>query len=322
MSNLSHQRNIMKTTYEQNPSICPECASRKIIQDGGSGETICGRCGLVISEPTIDTGPEWRAYSLKDQEKRTRVGLPSSFAYHDQGISTTIGPINWDASGKRIPRKTTYNMFRLKKWNMRSTRYGSRDRNLSQAMVELQRMSDKLHIPSIVQESAALIYRKALKKGIIRGRSISSMISASLYVACRMTQTPRTLDEVSHHSPIDKKDIARCYRLLLKKLNIRPPVPKAQLKVSKIASAVELGEETQRIAIDILGEADRLRITVGKDPMGMAAAALYLACLMNGENRTQLVLAEASGVTEVTIRNRYKDMKKSLDIDIFKTERE
>ena len=147
------------------------------------------------------------------------------------------------------------------------------------------------------------------------------MVLASLYVACRMTQTPRPLDEVSRHSPIDKKDIARCYRLLLRKLNIRPPVPKAQFSVPKIASAVELGEETQHIALEILGEADRLRITVGKDPMGRAAAALYLACLMNGENRTQLVLAEASGVTEVTIRNRYKDLKSSLDLDMLKPER-
>ena len=189
-------------------------------------------------------------------------------------------------------------------------------------MSELQKISEKQHIPSIVQKRAAVIYRKALKKGLIRGRSIASMVLASLYVACRMTQTPRTLDEIARHSTLEKKEIARCYRLLLKELNLRSPVSKAQLRVPKIASAVEFSENTQRKAIEILGEADRLKMTVGKSPMGLAAAALYLACTMNGENRTQKMLAEASGVTEVTIRNRYKDLKRSLDLDMLKTERE
>jgi len=304
----------MKTAYEQTSSLCPECASRKIIQDGGSGETICGCCGLVIAEPTIDTGPEWRAYTPKEEKNKVRVGLPYSFSYHDKGLSTVIGPIGRDALGRKLPQDTKNKMFRLKRWNKRYTINSSRDRNISQAMIELQRISDKLHIPSIVQERAALIYRQALKMGIIRGRSISSMITASLYASCRMTHTPRTLDEIARHSTLDKKDIARCYRLLLKKLNLRPSAPKAQLRVPKIASAAELGEETQRMAIEIIDEAEKLRITVGKAPMGMAAAALYLACVMNGENRTQKMLAEASGVTEVTIRNRYKDLKKSLDI--------
>jgi len=310
----------MKTTIEQIPSLCSECGSKKIIQDGGLGETVCGGCGLVIAEPTINTGPEWRAYTPKDEKNRTRVGLPMSFAYHDKGLSTVIGSIDWDAMGRKIPQDTKFKMYRLKKWNKRYTRNASRDRNLSQAMIELQKISDKLHIPYIVQEKAAFIYRKALKKGLVRGRSIASIVLASLYVACRMTETPRTLEEIARHSTLDKKEIARCYRLLLKEFKLRTPVPQAQLRVPKIASTVDLGEETQRMAIEILGEADRLRITVGKSPMGLAASALYLACLMNGENRTQKVLAEAAGVTEVTIRNRYKDLKNSLNLDILKPE--
>ena len=311
----------MKTTYEQAPSVCPECGSRKIIQDGGLGETICEGCGLVIAEPTIDTGPEWRAFTYKEIETRTRVGLPLSFSVHDKGLSTTIGPIGRDALGKSIPQDTRYKMLRLKRWNTRTRRNDSEDRNLAHALGELQKTSEKLHIPSIVQESAAVIYRKALKKGILRGRDISSMVLASLYVACRMTQTPRTLDDVARHSPLDKRDIARCYRTLLKELNLRTPVPNARLRVPKIASEVDLGEETQRMAIEILGEAERLKITGGKAPMGMAAAALYLACVMNGESRTQKMLAEAAGVTEVTIRNRYMELRNSLDLDVLKPER-
>jgi len=307
----------MKTTYDKASHLCPECGSRKIIQDGGSGETVCKVCGLVIAEPTIDTGPEWRAYSPKERKNRPRVGLPSSFSIPDKGLSTMIGPISHDAMGKSIPRDTRDKMYRLNRWNNRSMKDASENRNLSQALRELQKTSEKLNIPSIVQERAALIYRKALKMGFVRGRSITSMVLASLYASCRLTQTPRTLEEVASHSHLDEKEIARCYRTLLKKLNLRTPVPKAKLRVPKIASEVNLSEKTQRKAIDILGEAERLKITGGKDPMGMAAAALYLACVMNGENRTQKMLAEASGVTEVTIRNRYKDLKRRLDPDFL-----
>ncbi len=307
----------MKTAYEQTPALCPECGSSKMIQDGGSGETVCEGCGLVIAEPIINTGPEWRAYNPKERENRARVGLPMSFSIPDRGLSTTIGPLGRDAQGKSIPRNIMNKMFRLNRWNNRTMRDASENRNLSQALRELQKISEKLHVPSIVKERAALIYRKALKKGVVRGRSISSMVLASLYAACRLTQTPRTLEEFARHSHSDKMDIARCYRLLIKELNLRAPVPRAQIRVPKIASEVELGEETQRMAIDILGEAERIKMTGGKDPMGMAAAALYLACMMNGERRTQKMLAEASGVTEVTIRNRYKDLKRNLDPDFF-----
>ena len=311
----------MKITDDQSPSVCPECGSRKIIQDCGSGETVCEGCGLVIAESTIDPGPEWVAYTQNEKKTRTRVGRPMSFSVHDKGLSTMIGPIGRDAMGRRIPRDTRDKMFRLRKWNKRSMRTASENRNLSQAMSELQKISEKLHVPSIVRERAALIYRKALKMGVVRGRSISSMVLASLYVACRMTQTPRTLEEVAHHSPSHKKDIARCYRLLIKEFNLRAPMPKPKHRIPTIASEVKLSENTQRKAIEILEEAERRMITGGKDPMGMAAAALYIACVMNGEKRTQKEIAQASGSTEVTIRNRYKDLQRSLDLGMLKPER-
>ncbi len=302
----------MKIKYEQAGFICPECGSRKIIQDGRSGETVCEGCGLVLAEHSIVMGPERRSYSLKEKKNRTRAGLPSTFSIPDKGLSTTIGAMGLDALGKKIPREVRSKMFRLNRWNNRSMLNAYENRNLSQAMRELQKISDKLHIPFIVKERAALIYRKALKKGIIRGRSISNMTLASLYAACRLTRTPRTLEEFARHSRSDKKEVARCYRLLLTEFNFHAPVPKAQRRVSKIASEVEIGEETQRMAIKIIGEAERLKMTGGKLPMGMAAAALYLACLMNGERRTQKDIAHAAGVTMVTIRNRYKEMQRAI----------
>ena len=304
----------MKAMGEMASLSCTECGGRDLVWDRDSGEVVCRDCGLVISESNIYEGPEWRAFSKEEYEERTRVGLPPSFSIHDKGLSTMIGPVYRDGQGRRIPLEAKLQMLRLRRWQIRSRIYFPGERNLVQAMSELEILTDGLHAPREVKEEAAIIYRKALRRGLVRGRSISSMVAASLYAAFRAAQTPRTLEEVAAHSPIDKKEISRCYRILLLKLKLRMPVPRAQYRVSKIASEVELGEETQRTAIEILGEADRLKITGGKDPMGLAAAALYVACVMNEERRSQKMIAEAAGVTEVTIRNRYKDLKRHLNL--------
>jgi len=296
--------------------VCPECGSTNIIQDEDSGEIICGNCGLVVRESIINKGPEWRAFTQSEKESRSRVGVPISYSVHDKGLTTMIGRVSRDAFGRKIPLKTKLQMLRLRKWQIRSRVHSSVDRNLAQAMAELDRLTDKLHIPSPIKEKAAIIYRKALEKGLVRGRSISAIAAASLYAACRITQTPRTLREIAQYSPIDKKDIARCYRLLLRELGLQMPIPRAKLRVPKIAAKVGIGERTQQTAVDILREAERLRTTAGKDPMGLAAAALYIACVMNDEKRTQKMIADAAGVTEVTIRNRYKGLKEALKLDV------
>jgi len=300
----------MKKIYDQTYA-CPECRSRKIIQEGESGEIVCGDCGLVISETAVNTGPEWRAFSLKESENRTRIGLPVRFSLPDMGFSTTFIPSN--SHGWKPNEKTRFEMYRLRKWQHQISNNSIHKKNLSWAMLELDRLCYRLNLPIMVKEETAIIYRKILKKGLAQGRSISPLIAASLYTICRMNQIPRTLEEFSRHSPIDKREIAQYYRMLLREMGLRVPVPKAKHGVSKIASEAELSEKTQRKAIEILGKAERLKITGGRSPMGMAGAALYMACTMNGETRTQKILAEASGVTEVTIRNHYKVLKKALD---------
>jgi transcription initiation factor TFIIB len=295
---------------------CPECGSGNMIHDDDSGEIICGNCGLVVRESMINDGPEWRAFTPGEKESRSRVGVPLSFAVHDKGLTTVIGRIGKDAYGRNIPLNTKLQMLRLRKWQIRSRVHSSMDRNLAQAMAELDRLSDKLHIPATIKERAAVIYRKALDTGLVRGRSISAIAAAALYAACRITQTPRTLREIARQSPIDKKDIARCYRLMLKDLNIQMPKPDAQLRVPKIAAKIGVGEKTQQTAVDILRRAEKVRTTAGKDPMGLAAAALYIACVINNEKRTQKIIADAAGVTEVTIRNRYKGLKDALGLKV------
>jgi len=305
---------FMKTTYEQASHICPECGGRNLINDNESGEIVCGGCGLVIAE-TVNMDPEWRAFTHTEKEKRTRVGMPPSLSIYDKGLSTMIGSIYMDF-GRSISQEKKSQLFRLRRWQRMSTVNGSENRNLSQAMGELLMLTDRLHTSHAVKEQAAFIYRRALKEGFTRGRPIAEVMAASLYLAYRVTRTPLTLSDIASNSLIDKKEIARCYRLLLRELNIKVPTQKAQFRISKVASKADIGEETQRKAVELLGEADRLKITVGKDPMGLAAASLYLACIMMGDSCTQKVLAEAAGVTEVTIRNRYKEMEKFLKTDI------
>lgn len=306
----SNTKKLLKITK------CPECTSGHLVEDYDRGEVICQSCGLVINENIMDRGPEWRAFTKEERDSRGRVGIPISYSMHDKGLSTVIDRINRDAYGKQLPISTRLEMLRLRKWQIRTRVHSSIDRNLAQAMAELDRLTDNLHIPSPVKERAAIIYRKALDNGLVRGRSIAAIAAAALYAACRATQTPRTLKEVSSASSVKRKDVARCYRLLLRELDIRMPVEDPIRCVSKIASKVKIPIKTQRTSIKILREAKQRGVVSGKDPMGLAAAALYVACVIDNIKRTQKEIADVANVTEVTVRNRYKGLKESLKLDI------
>lgn len=295
---------------------CPECGSMNLIHDHDTGETVCSDCGLVIRDQMMDKGPEWRAFTQEEKESRSRVGVPTSYSVHDKGLSTAIGRVDRDAFGRKLPLSTRLQMLRLRKWQIRSRVHSSVDRNLAQAMAELDRLSDKVYIPGPIKEKAAVIYRKALDKGLVRGRSIAAIAAASLYAACRITRTARTLREISEVSLVSKKDVARCYRLLLRELDIQMPIADPLTYISKIAERIDISGETQGLAIKIIREAKRKKVAAGKDPLGLAAAALYIACLKRGEKKTQKDIAEAANVTEVTVRNRYKNLKRQLNLDM------
>ena len=295
---------------------CPECGSSNLVHDYDTGETVCGDCGLVLYEQMMDKGPEWRAFTQEEKASRSRVGVPTSYSVHDKGLSTAISQVDRDAFGRKLPLSTRLQMWRLRKWQIRSRVHSSIDRNLAQAMAELDRLSDKVYIPPPIKEKAAVTYRKALDKGLVRGRSIAAIAAAALYAACRGSGTARTLREIAEASLVDKKDVARCYRLLLRELEVHMPIADPLTYVSKIAERTGISGKTQGIAIQILREARKRRAAAGKDPMGLAAASLYIACLKNNEKKTQKDIAEAAGVTEVTVRNRYKTLKKQLNLEL------
>ncbi len=302
--------------HQHSAEDCPECSGKNLIHDNDTGETICGDCGLVLFEQMLDKGPEWRAFTQQEKASRSRVGMPTSYSIHDKGLSTTISQIDRDAFGRKLPQSTRLQMWRLRKWQIRSRVHSSTDRNLAQAMSELERLSSKVNISPPIREKAALVYRKALDKGLVRGRSINAIAAAALYAACRKSGSPKALREIAEASLVDKKDVARCYRLLLQELEFHMPVSDPLTYVSKIAEKNGVSGKTQGAAITILRNARQKRFSAGKDPMGMAAAALYIACLQNGEKITQKDIAEAAGVTEVTVRNRYKSLKNQLKIEI------
>jgi len=290
---------------------CPVCGERKLVTDQNTGELVCGKCGLVITENITDTGAEWRSFS-SDQNDKTRVGAGTSLTIHDMGLSTIIGVANKDATGKPLSSSMKSSIERLRTWDSRSQAHTSTERNLRIALNEMGKLKDKLALTDSVVEKAAYIYRKAMEKKLVRGRSIQGLVAACLYAACRNTETPRTLYDVAEGMNIRKKDIARCYRLIHRELELKMPVVDPVKGVSRIASIAQLSEKSKRKAIKILNQAKETGLVAGKDPMGIAAASLYLACISTGEIKSQKQISLASGITEVTIRNRCVSLRNML----------
>jgi transcription initiation factor TFIIB len=291
---------------------CPECGSERIVFDPNRGERICRECGFVIKNDSLNMEPEWRAFNAQEKEKRSRVGLPLSYAMSDKGLSTAIGNV-YTETKRKVSIERKHDLLRMAKWHRRVVN-SSKQRNLTTAMTTLDKYCDKLHIPFQVKELAALTYRKSLDKNLIKGRSIDMIVAASIYFACRKTRTQRGLREISEVGNMELYELAKAYRLIITELDMDVPRPKAQNRVPKIASRVNISQRSQRAAIEILREAEKIRITAGKNPTALAAAALYISCIQGDEKCSQKELARAAGVTEVTIRNRYKGIVKGLEI--------
>ncbi len=300
--------------HSHNAGSCMRCGKDSLVTDSSTGEKFCSGCGFVVQDRIIDLGSETRAFTKEEYDDRARTGLPTSLAVHDMGLATMIGHGRTDAMGKPLSSSMKHTMDRLRTWDNRSKASESADKNLRQAFSELNRLRDKLALSDAVIEKTAYIYRKGLERGLTKGRSISGLIAAALYMACRESSTPRTLNEIARQINIKRKDISRSYRLLLEELDMTMPVLDPIKCMSRIASQAGLSEKVKRRALEILKEANDMELSAGKDPMGLAAAALYLSCTVNGDSTTQKVIAMAAGVTEVTIRNRYKGLKESLHV--------
>lgn len=295
--------------------LCGICKSDKTVTDPESGEVICRVCGTVISERVYESRPEWRAFSAEEVSERSRAGMPSSLARHDMGLSTVIGKTNKDASGRVLDISMRSTMGRLRAWDFRTQAHSPTERNLRQAFSELDRIRDKLGVSDAVIEKTAYIYRKAQERGLVRGRTISATVAAALYIACRETGTSRTLKDIAQIGNMKRKDLARIYRLVVMELDLKIPLIDPMKCIARVANKAGLSERTMRAGVDIMKSVTKSGGSAGKDPMGLAASVLYLSCLSTGESRTQTEIAEAAGVTEVTVRNRCKTLKAQLGLD-------
>jgi transcription initiation factor TFIIB len=302
------------------PITCYFCLKdENVITDVESGEVICGNCGTVITDKGQDTNnPEWRAFTVEEKNNKARTGAPTSLAVHDMGLSTIIGRTNRDASGQILDASMRSTIERLRTWDARIQVHNSEGRNLRQAFQQLDTLKDKLGLSDAIVEKTAYIYRKAYEKQLPRGKTIAGVLTAAMYIACRDMGIPRTLKEISTVSNIKRKDIARNYRMLVFELDIIIPIVDPMNCIIRIANRVKLSDKTKRHAIRMMNNIakEEIILSAGKNPMGFAASVLYLASIItkDDDNVTQMELADAAGVTEVTIRNICKSLRRYIDL--------
>ncbi|MBD3186113.1 transcription initiation factor IIB [Candidatus Bathyarchaeota archaeon] len=296
--------------------LCTECQEGYFVVDEVRGEKICSNCGLVVKSKIVDLGPEWRAFDSDQKKKRTRVGAPITYTIHDKGLSTMIDFRDRDSFGRKITPKMKAKVYRYRKWQRRIRVSDAMERNLTFALTELDRMASALTLPKNLKERSSKIYRAAVRKHLIRGRSIEGVAAASIYAGCRLCKIPRTLSEIADVARVDKREIHRCYRFISQKLSLNA-VPTSPLEyISRFASGLKLSGDCQKTARKILRAADQRGLTSGRGPTGVAAAALYLASVLQNERRTQRDIAKIAKVTEVTVRNRFKELMYKLNIKI------
>lgn len=286
---------------------CPECSGH-LIADEEHGETVCSDCGLVVETDSVDRGPEWRAFDAREKDQKSRVGAPTTNTMHDKGLSTNIDWRNKDAYGNALGSRQRQKMQRLRKWNERFRTRDSKERNLKQALGEIDRMSSALGLPNNVREMASVIYRRALNEDLLPGRSIEGVATSSVYAAARQAGVPRSLDEITEVSRVDKSEVARTYRYVVRELGleVRPADPESY--VPRFASGLGLSDEAEQRARMLLRNAKEKGVHSGKSPVGLAAAAVYAAALLTNEKTTQAAVSEVADISEVTIRNRYHEL--------------
>jgi len=288
-------------------SVCPECGGT-LTTDSEHGETVCSECGLVVEEDEIDPGPEWRAFDAGEKDEKSRVGAPTTNMMHDKGLSTNIGWQDKDAYGNSLSSRQREKMQRLRTWNERFRTRDSKERNLKQALGEIDRMASALGLPENVRETASVIYRRALDEDLLPGRSIEGVATSALYAAARQAGTPRSLDEIAAVSRVDKDEIARTYRYVARELSLEIQPADPESYVPRFASDLDLPEEVERRARELLTTAKRQGVHSGKSPVGLAAAAVYAASLLANQKVTQSEVSEVANISEVTIRNRYHEL--------------
>jgi transcription initiation factor TFIIB len=292
--------------------LCSLCnRDTNILTDQESGEVICTNCGSVMNDKVLETKAEWNAFDYEDRNSKSRTGAPTSLAKHDRGLSTVIGKINRDAAGQQIDIAMKNRINRWRKWDFRSQNSHA-ERNLHTAFIHLDMMKSALGLPDSVIEKIAYLYRKIQERGLVRGRTIKGVIAVASYIACREMEIPRTLKEISDISNVREKAISKIYRKVMVELDLKMPQVDLMRIIVKIANKCGISEKSKRYAMKMMAEIIKKEISVGKHPMGLAGAVLYMSCKNYDEGITQGQIAEVAGVTEVTIRHNLDSIMKMI----------
>ena len=292
------------------------CSKGPLVTDIEVGEVMCQGCGIVLADKTIETSHlENHAFTKEDFISNTRVGPKLKLSFADMGLSIVISSNNSDSSGKRLSGKISADFARLRKWDNHAK--SKNNHKFGKPFVLLDAIRSKLGLSESIVEKSALIYRKAVSQRLSIGRSKSVLIAAAIYAACRSTNTPRTLRDVADAANVEKKNLQKSYRLLIRNLKITLDKSYDPVDfITRLSSSVNVNEKTRRNAIKCIIKAKKLGIVAGKNPIGMASAALYFSCAINNEKITQAQIAKASGITNVTIRNQYKNIVKIMGNEI------
>jgi transcription initiation factor TFIIB len=319
--NYTIQQNMSQkiNQIQVQPQKCNRCGKSNLITDSEIGELICGTCGIIIEDKIEHDGAESRNF-IDSRTDNSRTGDGTSLRRHDRGLSTIINPLNKDSTGKQISSFMKNTIGRLRIWDSRTQIHKTSDKNLRSAFNELSRLQDKLFLSDAIIEKTAYIYRKAIGKNLSRGRSMSALIAASLYAACRDAEAPRTLVDMAEASNVRTRDIARCYRTLVKELDLKIPSINAVQCVIRIGNNLGITEKTKRHAIKLINQYQQSGDMAGKSPIGIAASVIYLANIKMNESFSQKAVADAANISEVTIRNRSDRIKKILEYQVTKLE--
>ena len=304
---------VEHTEEADEQTACPECDGR-LQTDTEHGEVVCSDCGLVVEEDSIDRGPEWRAFDANERDNKSRVGAPTTKMMHDKGLSTNIGWQDKDAYGNSLSSRQRQKMQRLRTWNERFRTRDSKERNLKQALGEIDRMASALGLPENVRETASVIYRRALDENLLPGRSIEGVATAAVYAAARQANVPRSLDEISVVSRVERMELTRTYRYIVRELNLEIAPADPESYIPRFASDLDLSDEVERRARELVDHGRDAGLLSGKSPVGLAAAAVYAAALLCNEKVTQSEVSEVASISEVTIRNRYKELLEAAEV--------
>lgn len=271
-----------------------------LVTDINNGEIVCSSCGMVLKEKTEDRTPNSRIFTTDAFLTKTKNGPPIKISKFDMGNSSIISKKNTDASGNTISTKNKQHFSRLRTWDKRSKK-NSRKANLIKAFTILDSLITKLSLPENVKENSAYIYRKAAERNIIQGHSVRSVMAASVYASCKQLDIPRNLDEIANNANVKRRTLSRTYRLVVKKLELTGTTKDIDY-VSKVANSVQVSEKIKRLSSQILSDAKKSNIHVGKNPVGLAAGAVYLSAIGSGKNISMAKISEKVNISTVTIR--------------------